>query len=80
VADKNIELATGSVTDAAADGGGLTLHGLTDHTWNWVDATDAWTSSEHINVASGKSYYINGTVVLSATSLGSGIIIDGGTF
>jgi len=80
VADKNIELATGSVTDAAADGGGLTLHGLTDHTWNWVLATTSWTSSEHVNVASGKSYYINGTVVLSSTSLGSGIIIDGGTF
>jgi len=80
VADKNIELAQGSITDAAADGGGLTLHGLTDHTWNWVDATDAWTSSEHINIASAKSYYINGTVVLSATALGSGIIIDGGTF
>ena len=80
VADKNIELAQGSVTEAAADGGGLTLHGLTDHTWNWVLATTSWTSSDHINVASGKSYYINGTVVLSATSLGSGIILDGGTF
>jgi len=80
VADKNIELAQGSVTEAAADGGGLTLHGLTDHTWNWVLSTTSWTSSDHINVASGKSYYINGTVVLSATSLGSGIILDGGTF
>jgi len=80
VADKNIELAQGSITEAAADGGGLTLHGLTDHTWNWVLATTSWTSSDHINVASGKSYYINGTVVLSATSLGSGIILDGGTF
>ena len=80
VADKNIELAMGSITEAAADGGGLTLHGLTDHTWNWVLSTTSWTSSDHINVASGKSYYINGTVVLSATSLGSGIILDGGTF
>ena len=80
IADKNIELAQGSVTEAAADGGGLTLHGLTDHTWNWVLSTTSWTSSDHINVASGKSYYINGTVVLSATSLGSGIILDGGTF
>ena len=80
VADKNIELAMGSTTEAAADGGGLTLHGLTDHTWNWVLSTTSWTSSDHINVASGKSYYINGTVVLSATSLGSGIILDGGTF
>jgi len=80
VADKNIELAAGNALESGADGGGLTLHGLTDHTWNWVLSTNAWTSSDHINVASGKSYYINGTVVLSATSLGSGIIIDGGTF
>ena len=80
VGDKNIVLASASTTDAGADGGGLTLKGATDHTWNWVDATDAWTSSDHINIATGKSYYINGTVVLSATALGSGIIIDGGTF
>lgn len=80
VGDKNIVLASASTTDAAADGGGLTLKGATDHTWNWVNATDAWTSSDHVDIASGKSYYINGTVVLSATALGSGIIIDGGTF
>jgi len=80
VGDKNIILASASTTDAGADGGGLTLKGATDHTWNWVNATDAWTSSDHVDIASGKSYYINGTVVLSATALGSGIIIDGGTF
>lgn len=80
VADKNIELAMGNALEAGADGGGITLHGLTDHTWNWVLATTSWTSSDHINIASGKSYYINGTAVLSATSLGTGIILDGGTF
>ena len=80
VGDKNIVLASASTTDAGADDGGITIKGLTDKTWTWVDSTDAWTSSEHINIASGKSYYINGTVVLSATSLGSGIILDGGTF
>lgn len=52
---------------------GITLKGTTDKTFNWVDATDAWTSSEHINLLSGKSFYINGTQVLSATTLGSGI-------
>jgi hypothetical protein len=80
VGDKNIVLASASTTDAGADQGGITIKGLSDKTWNWVDATDAWTSSEHINIASAKSYYINGTIVLSATSLGSGIILDGGTF
>jgi hypothetical protein len=62
--DKNLVL--GSVatpTDAGADGGGITLKGATDKTLNWVDSTDAWTSSEHFNIASGKSYYVNGTAL-----------------
>ena len=66
--DKNLVL--GSVatpSDAGADGGGLTLKGATDKTFNWVDATDSWTSSEHMNLASGKVLKIAGTEVLSAT-------------
>jgi hypothetical protein len=54
-------------TDAGADGGGLTLKGATDKTFNWIDATDSWTSSEHMDLASGKVLKINGTEVLSAT-------------
>jgi hypothetical protein len=66
--DKNIVLgAIASPSDAGADGGGLTLKGTTDKTFNWVDATDAWTSSEHINLASGKSYYLNGGLLKDAT-------------
>ena len=75
VDDKNIEL--GSVTtpsDVTADGGGITLKGGTDKTLNWVDATDAWTSSEHFNLLTGKAYYINGTSVLNATTLGSAVV------
>jgi hypothetical protein len=75
VDDKNIEL--GSVyspTDTTADGGGITLKGATDKTFNWVNATDSWTSSEHIDLASGKSYKIAGTDVLSATALGSAVV------
>ena len=74
VDDKNIELAsTASPTDASADGAGITVKGATDKTFNWVDATDAWTSSEHMNLASAKAYYINGTSVLSGNTLGSGV-------
>lgn len=73
VDDKNIVLADGAITDAAADGGGITLSGLTQKTFNWVDATDAWTSSEHMNLLTGKAYYINGNSVLSSTALGSGV-------
>jgi hypothetical protein len=74
VDDKNIEL--GSVatpTDAGADGGGLTLKGATDKTFNWIDATDAWTSSENMNLLTGKSFLIAGTSVLSGSTLGSGV-------
>jgi hypothetical protein len=74
VADKNIELAKGSTTDAAADGGGITLHGTGDYTLNWVSATSSWTSSENFNLLTGKTYKINGTNVLSATALGSAVV------
>ena len=68
VDDKNLTLGSvASPTDAGADGGGLTLKGATDKTFNWIDATDSWTSSEHMNLASGKVLKINGTEVLSAT-------------
>jgi len=74
VDDKNLELgSTGTPSDASADGGGITLKGTTDKTINWVDATDAWTLSEHVNIANGKVYRINGTEVLSGTTLGSGV-------
>jgi hypothetical protein len=64
VEDKNIVLGdAASPTDTTADGGGITLKGASDKTFNWVDATDAWTSSEHINLASGKSLYLNGTLL-----------------
>jgi hypothetical protein len=60
VDDKNIELGSvDSPDDTTADGGGITLKGATDHTFNWVNSTDAWTSSEHINLASGKDFKIN---------------------
>ena len=70
VDDKNIEL--GSVTfptDSTADGGGITLKGATDKTFNWVDATDAWTSSENLNLVSGKTLKIDNTDVLTPSAI-----------
>jgi len=55
VEDKNIEIGkVSSPSDTTADGGGLTLLGATNKTWNWVNATDAWTSSEHIHLGDNK--------------------------
>lgn len=74
VDDKNIELGSVAIpSNATADGGGITLKGTTDKTFNWVNATAAWTSSEDLNLLTGKVYEINGTTVLSATTLGSGV-------
>jgi hypothetical protein len=55
VDDKNIVLAdVETPTDTTADGGGITLKGATDKTFNWVDATDSWTSSEHLFLSATK--------------------------
>lgn len=75
VDDKNIEL--GSVatpSDITADGGGITLKGATDKTINW--SSIGWTSSEDFNLVTGKAYEINGTSVLSASTLGSGVTVS----
>jgi hypothetical protein len=80
VADKNIEL--GKVTtpsESTADGGGITLKSVSDHTILYTAATTSWDFSDHINLASGKAFKINGNTVLSATVL-DGVIVDGGTF
>ncbi len=74
VEDKNIELGVvDTPSDTTADGGGITLKGATDKTLNWVDSTDSWTSSENVDLASGKTYKIAGTDVLSGSTLGSGV-------
>jgi hypothetical protein len=76
VEDKTIELATTDGTallnDAGVSGGGIVLKSsVTDKTLLWQSGTTAWTSSEHVNLATGKEYKINGVTVLSATALGS---------
>ena len=74
VDDINVILGdTASPSDATADGGGITLKGTTDKTLSYVLANTAWTSSENFDLASGKAYEINGTSVLNATTLGSGV-------
>lgn len=78
VEDKTIELATITGTplgnDSYVSGGGIVLKSsVTDKTLLWQNLATGWNSSEHINLASGKTYQINGTTVISATALGSTI-------
>jgi hypothetical protein len=75
VDDKNIELGTvDTPTDVTADTGGITLRGATDKTFNWLSSTASWTSSENLDLVSGKIYKINGTNVLTSTALGTAVV------
>jgi hypothetical protein len=74
VDDKNLELGSvASPTNTTADNGGITLKGTTDKTITWNIATGAWTSSEHIALAAGKTQIFNGatsgTITLSPTAV-----------
>lgn len=70
VEDKNIILGnTGSPSDETADGGGITLLGDTDKTFMWESVSEAWSSSENINIPFDKSYKINNFEVLTYDTL-----------
>ena len=71
--DKTITMGRTLASDALADGGGLVLKGTADRTWKWSQ-TRGWESSQGVNVASGSGYSVNGTSVLNATTLGSGVV------
>lgn len=61
-------------TDGTANGAGIELLGTTLKEFKWYNVTDAWTSSENFDLASGKAYYINGSSILSSTTLGSSVV------
>jgi hypothetical protein len=69
----SITFDVGAANDDTADGAGFTILGTTNKTFNWVKGNLAFTSSENIDLASGKVYRIGNAQVLSATALGSGI-------
>jgi len=75
VEDRNIELGkVDTPTDATANGGGITLKGATDKTLEWLATNGSWTSSEHVELAAGRGYRIDGAEVLTKTSLGAGVV------
>jgi len=73
VADKNITLAKGAADSATADGAGITIDGA-NATLNYVHATTAFTSSQDVDLATGKVYKVNNNQVLSATGLGPNVV------
>lgn len=70
--DLNIILADGASTSATVDGAGITL-GTTGITFTYSNTGTRWSSTENLNIASTKTYQIDGTTVLSSTQvLGKG--------
>lgn len=69
----SLTVTTGAATDAAVNGMGLFIVGATTKSIKWDNGTTSLLSSETINIASGKTFQINGTNVLSSTTLGSGV-------
>jgi cytoskeletal protein CcmA (bactofilin family) len=62
---------TVSASDVTANGAGITVQGTTNKTFTWNDTGDTFTSSEHITVANGKSFYGNLTGDVTGNVLGS---------
>lgn len=76
VEDKNIELAIQSDSstgdNAAVDGGGIILKSSQlDKEFIWKNTTQAWTSSDNIDLATTKGYKVDGVEVLNKTAIGS---------
>ena len=75
LADFNVGIATTVGTNLLLDGAGIGIGSANIRkTITWNNTAGALTSSEDWNLASGKQYEINGTSVLSSTTLGSGVV------
>ena len=81
VDDLNITVAKGNTSNAGADGAGLTVEATSagNKTWTFSNGNSAWSSSENINIVTGKNYLINGTQIaasnLSNGTTGSGSVV-----
>jgi len=72
LADFIVGIASTATTDLLADGAGIKIG--PDNTLLYDHTNTALKSSENLNLASGKTYKIDGTDVLSSTTLGSGVV------
>jgi hypothetical protein len=72
LADFIVGIASTATTDTLADGAGIKIG--SDNTLTYDHSNTSLKSSENFNLASGKTYKIDGTDVLSATTLGSAVV------
>jgi len=70
VEDKTIELgSSASPSNTTANGAGIIVpDGAANKSFTWSSSSLAWSSSEDLNLVSGKVLKINGTEILSATN------------
>lgn len=75
LADFNVGIASTVASNALLDGAGIGIGSTNIRKLFTYDFTnDALRSSENFNILSGKTYKINGTDVLSSTTLGGGVV------
>ncbi|AOV61889.1 virion structural protein [Synechococcus phage S-WAM2] len=70
ITNGDIVFDVGGPNDDTADGAGITVLGSTNKTFNWVKSSAAFTSSEHINIASGKTLKMATVEVISGSRIG----------
>ena len=62
-------LATGGATDTTANSGGLTVLGTTNKTIQWLSSNDKFNFNKGIELATGSAVTINGTDILTETTM-----------
>jgi hypothetical protein len=62
--------------DTSADGAGIVVKGTTDKSITWNNTTDAWTTTEHLDIPLAKEYRVGNTLVAKNGQLGP----DSGAF
>ena len=83
VEDKNIVIAKGSTTDAAASGGGITLKGADDKTISYSQTGDKWVSNKNFEApnlaytSGGQTF--SGDITIQTTSTDSADLLIGST-
>ena len=70
-----VGIASTAFTNALLDGAGIGIGSESIRKFiRYENSSDALKSSEHFDIASGKSYKVNGTEVLNATTLGTNVV------
>jgi hypothetical protein len=70
VAGTITNITTTGATDLTANGAGVTVIGTTNKTFAWSNASSAWTSSENIVLANGKTLTVNGDTTIGGDLVG----------